>query len=117
MAWGSQEGRGKRGFGALYLETWSLAEGERTRGWRGWRWGREGVGETSRHSRLLMSTLHFSDGRDTDVSEEADGVAAGLRAALFTFLPSALSNPTFLRLREKSFSAVIRSPGKCRCIG
>lgn len=29
VALGSQEGRGKRGFGALYLETWSLAEGER----------------------------------------------------------------------------------------
>jgi len=63
----------------------------------------------SRQSHLLMSTRHFSDGRDTDVSEEADGVAAGLRAALLTFLPSALSNPTFLRLREKSFSAVIKS--------
>ena len=98
---------------------WSAVSGdlEPSGGTRGWRWGREGVGETSRHSRLLTSTLHFSDGRDTDVSEEADGVAAGLRAALFTFLPSALSNPTFLRLREKSFSAVIRSPGKCRCIG
>lgn len=59
-------------------------------------------------SRLLMSTLHFSDGRDTDVSEEGDGVAAGLRAAVFTFLLSALSNPTFLRLREKSFPAVIK---------
>lgn len=80
-------------------------------------WGRKGVGEISRQSRLLMSTLHFSDGKDTDVSVGGDGAAAGLRAAVLTFLPSALSFPTFLTLREKSFPAVIRSPGRCRCIG
>lgn len=66
---------------------------EPSRGLEDGRWEREGVGETSRQSCLLMSTLHFSDGRDTDVSVEGDGVAAGLRAAvlnlssLCSFLP------------------------------
>lgn len=44
---------------------------------------------------LLVSALHFSDGRDIEVSAKGNGVAAGLRAAILTFFPPAHSYPKF----------------------